>query len=207
MIDLYAWNTPNGRKIPIMLEEAEFDYAIKLVDLDKGEQFDPDFLAISPNNKIPAIIDHAADGGPLAVFESGAILQYLADRSGRMLPSMAPARFEALQWLHWQVASFGPMLSLFSHAVANAEKMGKPAVRHFTEEAVRLFGVLDRRLAESAHVGGSDVTIADIAVYPWTESTHGQLKEATGKSWDHVTRWQDRMSKRPAFGRGMAAIG
>lgn len=206
MIDLYAWNTPNGHKIPIMLEEAELDYTIKLVNLDKGEQFDPDFLAISPNNKIPAIIDHAADGGPLTLFESGVILQYLADRSGRLLPAMGPARFETLQWLHWQTAGFGPMLGQFGHAMTHADDMGEHAVRHFRDEAVRLFGVLDRRLGETQHVGGNELTIADIAVYPWASASHDKLKQATGKSWDHVARWQDRMYKRPAFGRGMAAI-
>lgn len=207
MIDLYAWNTPNGRKIAIMLEEAECDYAIKLVNLDMGEQFEDEFLAISPNSKIPAIVDHSADGAPLTIFESGAILQYLADRTGCLLPATGPARYEALQWLYWQVGGFGPMLGQFRHALANADASGAYALKRFTDEAVRLFGVLDRRLSETPNVGGANFSIADVAAYPFSQHTRALLQETTGQTWDHVARWENRMATRPAVGRGMAAIG
>ncbi len=207
MIDLYAWNTPNGRKITIMLEEAECDYTIRLVDLDAGQQREPDFLAMSPNNKIPVIVDHAADGAPVTIFESGAILQYLADRSGRMLAATGPARYTALQWVYWQVSGFGPMLGQFNYSLAHADELGEATVKRSTDEAARLFGVLDRRLADSPNVGGEAVTIADIAVYPFSQYAHEKLTETTGRRWDHVARWEERMAARPAFGRGMAAIG
>ena len=207
MIDLYAWNTPNGRKITIMLEEAECNYKIKLVNLDADQQFAPDFLAISPNNKIPAIVDHAADGAPLAIFESGAILQYLADRTGHLLPATGPARYEALQWLYWQVGGFGPMLGQFRYALDHADEIGPFALKRFTDEAVRLFSVLDRRLSEAPNVGGANLSIADVATYPLSQYARTQLQETTGRSWDNVARWEGRMAMRPAVGRGMAAIG
>jgi len=206
MIELHAWNTPNGQKIAIMLEETELDYEIHLVNLNNKDQLQPELLRISPNNKIPAIIDTGDAEEPVTVFESGAILQYLAERSGRFLPGSGPDRSNVLQWLYWQVGGFGPKLGEFRNALAHADEMGPYSVKRFTDEASRLFSVLDRRLEESAHVGGASFSIADIAVYPFCIYAHALLTEATGKSWGHVARWTDRMALRPAVGRGMAAM-
>ncbi len=206
MIDLYAWNTPNGRKITIMLEEAELDYKIHLVNLEKKEQFAPEFLKISPNNKIPAIVDNDAPGDPIPVFESGAILLHLADKAQRLIAPSGAERADTLQWLFWQTSGFAPMLGQFNNAIANAEKMGTYGVERFTNEAIRLFGVLDRRLSETEFVGGKSFTIADVTTYPWVEYTHKTLTDQTGKTFEAVKSWQKRIALRPAVGRGMAAL-
>jgi GST-like protein len=206
MITLYTWTTPNGRKISIMLEELGLPYAVKAVNIMKGEQLTPEFLAVSPNNKIPAIVDDEAEGGPLSIFESGAILTYLAEKSGRLLAPSGPARFKALEWLHWQMGGLGPMLGqLGFFAVFSKEKV-PVAIDRFTGEADRLLGVMERRLAEVPYLGGQEYSIADIACYPWTLSATTLLKEPLEKSMatkPHVVAWLKTIGERPAVQRGM----
>jgi GST-like protein len=210
MIDLYAWTTPNGRKISVMLEEAQLDYRVHRVDIGKGEQFAADFLKISPNNKIPAIIDQDAAGGPLSIFESGAILIHLADRAGRFLAAEGRARSETLQWLFWQVGGFGPMLGQYRHFAHRAERGEEPAdsyaLSRFRDEAVRLFRVLETRLAASRYVGGEAISIADFAVYPWSVYVRDKLEADTGAHHPGVARWEAELALRPALSRGMASL-
>ena len=206
MIDLYTWKTPNGRKVSIMLEETGLPYAVKPVDLGRGEQAAPAFLAVSPNGKIPGIVDHDAPGGPLALFESGAILTYLADKSGKLLaPSGAP-RYLAMSWTYWQVGGLGPMLGqlvFFSrHAEPNA-----PAVERFAAEAGRLLHVLEHRLSQAAFLAGDEYSIADIASYPATMAARSMLRQAIpedARDLPATTRWLDQVGARPAVQRGMA---
>ncbi len=166
MIDLYSAATPNGQKIHIMLEEVGLPYRVTWVSISKGEQVEPSFLDISPNNKIPAIVDHdGPDGKPVSVFESGAILLYLAEKTGRFLPSAPRARLEVLQWLFWQMGGFGPMLGQAHHFNAYAPERIRYAMDRYTNEAGRLYGVLDRRLAARDYVAG-DYSIADMAIFP-----------------------------------------
>jgi GST-like protein len=168
MIDLYYWPTPNGHKITIFLEEAGLPYAIKAVNIGKGEQFDPEFLKIAPNNRMPAIVDHdPADGGAaISVFESGAILEYLADKTGKFLPTAARGRFEVLQWLYWQMGGLGPMAGQNHHFSAYAPEKIEYAIRRYVNETARLYGVLNKRLADREFVVGA-YSIADMACYPW----------------------------------------
>lgn len=168
MIDLYYWTTPNGHKVSIFLEEAGLEYRIVPVHIGKGEQFAPEFLKIAPNNRIPAIVDHApADGGePIALFESGAILEYLADKSGQFLPRETRARFNVLQWLYWQMGGVGPMAGQNHHFVRYAPEPIPYAIERYVKETARLYGVLDRQLAGREYVAG-DYSIADMAIYPW----------------------------------------
>jgi GST-like protein len=207
MITLYTWTTPNGRKVSIMLEELGLAYAVKTVNIGKDEQFQPDFLAISPNNKIPAIVDDAAEGGPLALFESGAILQYLADRSGKFLAPSGPARYKALEWLYWQVGGLGPMFGQLGFFTRSAKEKLPLAIERYTNEADRLLGVMDRRLAEGPYLAGAEYTIADMATYPWALATTTYLSEPLGDSLKvkpNVVAWMDRIGARPAVQRGMA---
>jgi GST-like protein len=207
MITLYTWTTPNGRKVPIMLEELGLPYEVRPINIGKREQFHPAYLAISPNNKIPAIVDPDAEGGPLAIFESGAILTYLAETHGRFLPAAGPARYRALEWLHWQVGGLGPMLGQFGFFVMRAPEKSELAIGHFTEEADRLIGVMERRLSESRFLGGDDYSIADIAAYPWTQMAAGPMQVALPKTWEKspsVKRWLAEVGERPAVQRGMA---
>ena len=201
-IDLYYWPTPNGWKITIALEEMGLSYAVRLVDISKGEQFDPAFLALSPNNKMPAIVDHDGPGGrPVPVFESGAILQYLGRKTGKLYPSEERARIEVEQWLMWQVGGFGPMLGQAHHFRLYAPEMIPYAVERYTNEAKRLYGVLDRRLSDRAFVAG-DYSIADIAIAPWA-----RLWERQGQSLDafpNVKRWLETVLAREAVKRGLA---
>nr|WP_249729927.1 glutathione S-transferase N-terminal domain-containing protein [Chelatococcus sp. YT9] len=191
------WTTPNGHKIVIALEELGLPYRITPVNISTGEQFQPDFLKVSPNNRIPAIIDHAPEdgGGPLSVFESGAILEYLADKTGRLLPRERRPRFEVLQWLYWQMGGLGPMAGQAHHFLHYASEDVAYAKDRYVKEANRLYGVLDRRLADRAYVGG-DFSIADIAIYPWVRShaRHGQnLGDFPG-----IRRWYDALDARPS---------
>jgi GST-like protein len=202
MIDFYTWTTPNGRKIGIMLEEARLDYAAHPVNVSKGEQFAAEFLKINPNAKIPAIVDRDAADGPLAVFESGAILVYLAEKSGMFLPTDAAGRAATLQWLFWQVSGFGPMLGQYAHFRLRNEASDAYAKTRYTDEAARLFGVLDARLAESEFVAGA-YSIADMAIYPWSLPVRERVAEASGLSFPHVERWERAVGLRPAVGRGM----
>lgn len=198
MIDLYYWTTPNGNKPLIALEELGLPYRIVPVNISTGEQFQPEFQRIGPNGRIPAIVDHTPeDGGePLGIFESGAILEYLADRTGRLLPREARPRFEALQWLYWQMAGLGPMAGQNHHFTHYAPERIEYAVERYVKETNRLYAVLDRRLADRACIAG-DYSIADIACYPWI-----RLHERQGQdlAWfPNLRRWYDALSQRPAI--------
>lgn len=205
MIQLCYWPTPNGHKITLFLEEAGVPYAIRPIDITAGDQFAPDFLAISPNNRIPAIVDTApADGGaPLSVFESGAILQYLADKTGRFLPRDARARSEVLEWLYWQVGGLGPMAGQNHHFGTYAPEQIPYAIDRYVRETKRLYGVLDRRLEGRAFIAGDDYTIADMACYPWIVPHERQRQNLA----DHpnLRRWFDAIAQRPATLRAYAA--
>jgi GST-like protein len=200
VIDLYFWPTPNGKKISIALEELELPYRIVPVNIGKGEQFRPEFLAISPNNRMPAIVDpNPTDGGaPISIFESGAILIYLAEKTGRLLPIEPRGRTEVLAWLMWQMGGLGPMLGQAHHFRSYAPEKIPYAIDRYTNETHRLYRVLDTRLRDRDYVAG-DYSIADIAAWPWISPT------AQGQSFDefpHLKAWYDRVKARPAVERG-----
>jgi GSH-dependent disulfide-bond oxidoreductase len=202
MIDLYYWTTPNGHKLTIFLEETGLPYAIKPINISKGEQFDPAFLAISPNNRIPAIVDHAPeDGGPpLAMFESGAILLYLADKIGSLIPVAPRARLDCIQWLFWQMANLGPMAGQNHHFRLYAIEKLPYAMTRYLKETGRLYAVLNRRLATHEYIVG-DYSIADIASYPWVQP------ERQGQDigeFPHLKRWKEAIAARPAVQRAYA---
>lgn len=208
MITLYSAATPNGQKIHIMLEECGLPYEVAWVDIDKGEQFAPDFLAISPNNKIPAIVDHDAPGigpggAPFAVFESGAILIYLAEKTGRFLPAEPLARSQVLQWLMFQMGSVGPMLGQAHHFRAYAREKIPYAIERYSSEAARIYGILDRRLAEGDYLAG-EYSIADIAVFPWIR-LHGRQGQNLD-DFPHLKDWFARIAARPAVARDMERL-
>ncbi len=200
MIDLYYWGTPNGLKPRLMLEETGLDYRIVPVDIGKGEQFRPEFLAFAPNNRIPALIDHApSDGGePVRLFESGAILQYLAEKSGRFLPADPRGRAEVMQWLFWQVGGLGPMAGQCGHFRIYAPEPVPYAIDRYTRETARLYGVLDKRLAGREFIAG-DYSIADMACYPWIvpHAAHGQDLD----DFPQLRRWFEAVRERPATQR------
>lgn len=200
MIDLYYWPTPNGHKITIFLEESAIPYRIVPVNIGRGEQFSPEFLEISPNNRIPAIVDHAPEdaGSPLAVFESGAILLYLAEKTGRFLPDDGRKRIEVLQWLCWQIAGLGPMAGQNHHFVQYAPEPIPYAIGRYVAETGRLYAVLDGRL-ESREFIGDHYSIADIACYPWIVS-HERQKQELGE-FPNVKRWFETIRSRPAVAR------
>lgn len=203
-IDLYTWSTPNGWKIPIMLEECGLPYRVVPVNIGKGEQMAPDFLALSPNNKIPAIVDPQGPGGaPISVFESGAILQYLGRKTGCLYPADERARTAVDQWLFWQVGGLGPMLGQAHHFRIYAQEKIPYAIEHFTEEAKRLYGVLDRRLADHEYLA-DDYSIADIATLTWAKFHEKQGIALADRP--HVRRWLDTLLARPAVQRGLGAI-
>ncbi len=201
MIDLYYWPTPNGWKISLALEEMELPYAVRLVNIGRGEQFAPAFLAISPNNRMPAIVDDDPPGGgaPVAVFESGAILLYLAEKCGRFLPTDLRGRFEVTQWVMWQMGGLGPMGGQVGHFRLYAPQPIPYAVDRYTSEVNRLYGVLDRRLAGREYICG-DCSIADFAVWPWIvpHQRHGQ----TIGDFPDLHAWYERMKQRPGVRRG-----
>ena len=206
MITLYTWSTPTGRKIPIMLEECGLPYTVVPVNIGKDEQFAPDFLKVSPNNKIPAIVDDEAEGGPLSVFESGAILTYLAEKTGRFLAPSGPARYKALEWLHWQIGGLGPMLGQLGFFAVRSDEKAPLAIKRFTDEADRLLHVMDRRLGERPYLAGADYSIADIACYAWTLAATSFLKEPLANTLGdvpNVHEWLARVGERPAVKRGM----
>ena len=204
MIDLYTAATPNGQKIHIMLEEAGLPYREHWLDIGKGDQFAPDFLAISPNNKIPAIVDSDGPGGaPVSVFESGAILLYLAEKTGRFLPAAPRARLEVMQWLFWQMGGFGPLLGQAHHFNRYAPERIDYAMRRYTNEASRLYGVLDTRLKDREFVAG-DYSIADMAIFPWCRLYKRQGQEIG--NFPSVKRWFDLVSARPAVRADMAKL-
>jgi GST-like protein len=197
MIDLYYWTTPNGHKITIFLEETGLKYLIVPVNISVGDQFKPEFLAISPNNRMPAIIDHdpAGSGKPISVFESGAILLYLAEKTGKFLPRDLRGRYEVIQWVFWQMGGLGPMAGQNSHFSAYAPEKIPYAIERYVKETNRLYGVLDKRLADRAFMAG-DYSIADMATYPWIvpHERHGQKLE----NFPRLKRWFESIQNRPA---------
>ncbi len=204
MIDLYSWPTPNGHKVHIMLEECSIPYRLHPIDIAAGDQFTPEFLAISPNNKIPAIVDSdGPDGRPISLFESGAILIYLAAKAGRLLPNRMHDRYAALQWLMLQVGHVGPMLGQAHHFRQYARERIEYAVDRYTREAARLYAVMDRRLASVDYFAG-EYSIADIAIYPWTRSHENQGVDLA--DFPNVDRWQQAVGERPAVRRGLEVL-
>ena len=202
MIDVYSWPTPNGHKVHIMLEECGLPWRVHAVNIGKGDQFEADFLAISPNNKIPAIVDpDGPDGAPISVFESGAILLYLAGKTGRFLPADVRGKYEALQWLMFQMGGVGPMLGQAHHFRIYAPEKIPYAVDRYTNEARRLYGVMNGQIRRTgAYIAGPDYSIADIAIYPWLRSWQNQ-----GIDWadfPQLKDWFDRVGARPAVRRG-----
>ena len=202
MIDLYFWPTGNGKKISIMLEEIEMDYRIIPVDIGKGDQHSPEFLKISPNNKMPAIVDHDCEGGPIAIFESGAILEYLAEKSGKLLPRDVHGRYRVLQWVYWQVGGLGPMAGQAHHFLKYAPQEVPYAMHRFKDEVARLYGVLDRQLEGRDFIAG-DYSIADIAAWPWIYRYDWQGQDLN--DFPNVKRWFEAMGERPAVKRGVEA--
>ena len=205
MIEVYSWATPNGHKVHIMLEECGLPYRVHAIDIGAGEQFAPEFLAISPNNKIPAIVDpEGPDGAPLSLSESGAILLYLAAKSGRLLPADVRGKYEVLQWLMFQMGGVGPMLGQAHHFRIYAPQKIPYAIERYSNEARRLYGIMNRRLANSRYVGGDEYSIADIAIFPWLRSWKNQ-----GIDWNdytHLKGWFDEIGARPAVQRGVAVL-
>jgi len=205
MIEVYSWATPNGHKVHVMLEECGLEYRAIPVNIGAGEQFAPEFLAISPNNKIPAIVDpDGPDGRPISLFESGAILLYLAAKTGRFLPADARARWRVLEWLMFQMGSVGPMLGQTHHFRLYAPEKLPYAIDRYSNEAKRIYGVLDKRLTGREWVASDDYSIADIAIFPWLRSWQNQ-----GIDWvdfPHLKRWFDRVAARPAVQRGVEVL-
>ncbi|MBR7798671.1 glutathione binding-like protein [Undibacterium fentianense] len=205
MIDVYSWPTPNGHKIHIMLEECGLQYRAIPIDISAGDQFKPEFLAMSPNNKIPAIVDaDGPDGKPIALFESGAILIYLASKAGRYLGTSDREKYQTLQWLLFQVGGFGPMLGQAHHFRIYAPEKIDYAYDRYSNEAKRLYQVLENQLTQHAYLAGENYTIADIATFPWARSAANQ-----GIDWadyPNAKRWFDQISQRPAVQRGLAVL-
>ncbi|HUD31748.1 MAG TPA: glutathione binding-like protein [Variovorax sp.] len=204
-IQVHTWPTPNGHKVHVMLEECGLPYEAHAVDIGKGEQFAPDFLAISPNNKIPAITDpEGPEGRPISLFESGAILVYLAGKTGRFLPTGDRERYEVLQWLMFQMGGVGPMLGQAHHFRLYAPEKLSYAIERYTNEARRLYGVIDRQLSKHAFIAGADYSIADIAIFPWLRSWENQ--GVVIDEYPHLKAWFDAIAARPAVQRGVAVL-
>lgn len=205
MIDVYTWPTPNGHKVHIALEELGLAYRVQPINIGQGDQFAASFLDISPNNKIPAIVDdNGPDGQPISVFESGAILLYLAEKTGQLMPTEPRARYAALEWLMFQMGGLGPMLGQAHHFRQYAPETIDYAVNRYTNEAARLYGVMDRRLADRDWLVGEAYSMADIACYPWIRPHDNQ-----GQSLDdfpHLKQWFERISARPAVERGVQVL-
>ena len=199
MIDLYYWPTPNGWKISIMLEECGLDYTMIPVDIGRGDQFKPEFLAISPNNRMPAIVDHDVEGEPVSVFESGAILMYLAEKTGRFLPAGPRARFEVMQWVFWQVGGLGPMAGQLGHFTNYAPEKIEYARKRYGDEYNRLLGIIEKQLASRDYLCG-DYSIADMASWPWVV-VHERLRQSLNE-FPRVSAWDERMKARPAVAVG-----
>jgi len=204
MIDLYYWPTPNGHKVTLLLEELGLPYQIKPVNIGAGDQFKPEFLAISPNNKMPALVDHQpADGGaPQSVFESGEILLYLAEKTGRFLPADSRGRVAVLEWLFWQMAGLGPMSGQMGHFNVYAPEQIPYAIERYNNEVRRLHGVMDKRLADSAYLGGAVYSIADMASYPWIGAYDTLPVDVD--AFPNLKRWHDAIAARPATQRAYA---
>jgi GSH-dependent disulfide-bond oxidoreductase len=209
MIDVYSWATPNGHKVHIMLEECGYklgkDWLAHPINIGKGDQFTPEFLKISPNNKIPAMVDpNGSDGKPISMMESGAILLYLASKTGKFMPKTDRAKFEMMEWLMFQMGGVGPMLGQAHHFRIYAPEKIEYAVNRYTNEAKRLYGVMDKRLSANKFIAGNTYTIADIAIFPWLRSWQNQ-----GIDWadyPHLKAWFDKIAARPAVIRGVAVL-
>ena len=206
MIELYTWPTPNGHKVHIALEELGLPYTVHAVDIGAGDQFKPDFLKISPNNRSPAIVDRDGPGGrQMALFESGAILIYLAEKTGRLLaPKGSAARYAAIQWLMFQMGGIGPMLGQSHHFRVFAPEKYQYAIDRYTNEAKRLYGVLDRRLGEAPYLAGAEFGIADIATFPWLR--YSEHQGVVLAEYPNVQRWFDAVASRPAVERGLQVL-
>ena len=210
MIDLYYWPTPNGWKVSIMLEECGLDFNLIPVDIGGGDQFKASFLKISPNNRMPAIVDHAPLGGgePLAIFESGAILEYLAEKTGQFLPTTPREKYRVLQWVHWQMANLGPMMGNANHFKNYAKNIADDAaqleygIKRFTGEVDRLAGVMDANLSVNEYMAGAEYTIADIICWPWACLMAHLIDQKMWETFPHVKRWVDLVGSRPAVGKG-----
>ncbi|NLF52796.1 MAG: glutathione S-transferase family protein [Thauera phenolivorans] len=202
MITLYTWGTPNGRKISIALEELGLPYEVRTIDITHGQQYTPEFLALNPNHKIPVLVDpDGPDGAPITLSESGAILLYLAEKTGRLLPAAARARYAALQWLMFQMGGIGPMLGQAHHFLRFAPDVIPYAVERYSKEAARLYGVLETRLTDCDWLAGDEYSIADIATFPWI-ARHDWQGIDLGR-YLAVKRWYDAIADRPAVRRGM----
>lgn len=205
MIEVLTWPTPNGHKVHVMLEECALPYRVTPVNIGAGDQFQPQFLAVSPNNKIPAITDpDGPDGKPISLFESGAILLYLAAKTGKFLPATDRERFEVLQWLMFQIGSVGPMLGQAHHFRIYAPEPITYAIDRYSNEAKRLYGVIDKRLARSPFLGGTEYSIADIATFPWLRSWENQ--GVTLSDYPHLEKWYEAIAARPAVQRGVQVL-
>ena len=205
MIDLYTWPTPNGHKVHIMLEELELPYNVIPINIGKGDQFDPEFLKISPNNKMPAMVDpDGPDGKPIAIFESGAILLYLAEKTGKLMPQDMRGRYAVMQWLMFQMGSVGPMLGQAHHFRGYAQDNLQYAVDRYTNETGRIYNVIDNQLKESKWIAGDDYTIADIAIFPWLRSYERQGQDLN--DFPLLKKWFETIEARPAVVRGVAVL-
>ncbi len=210
MIDLHYWPTPNGWKVSIALEECGFEYNLIPIDIGGGDQFTAEFLRISPNNRMPAIVDHDPIGGgePLALFESGAILEYLADKAGQFLPTSGPQRYRVLQWVHWQMANLGPMMGNANHFknygknIADDPKQLEYGTKRFVGEVDRLAGVMDAQLGANQFLAGADYSIADMITWPWAMLLNRLIDDEIWNQFPQVKRWVDEVGARPAVAKG-----
>ncbi len=205
MIDLYTWGTPNGRKVSIMLEELGLPYRTHPINIGKDDQFKPEFVAINPNSKIPAIVDPEGPGGKLPLFESGAILIYLAEKTGKFLPSDPRKRIIVLQWLMFQMGGVGPMFGQTHHFLRNAKEDVPYGKQRYHAETKRLYGVMNKRLGEARYLAGDEYTIADIATFPWV--SRYEWHQVDLGEFPNVKRWFDEIAARPAVKKGMAVPG
>jgi len=202
MIELYTWSTPNGRKVSIMLEECGLAYSVHKINIGAREQFAPEYVAINPNAKIPSIVDPEGPGGtPIQMMESGAILIYLSEKTGKLLPQSSRGRYKALEWLMFQMGHIGPMFGQVHHFVRSAKEQVPYAIERYVKEKDRLYGVLDRRLSQAEYLAG-EYSIADIATYPWVARHEWHKTDLS--AWQNVKRWFDTVGARPAVRRGMA---
>ncbi len=210
MIDVHYWPTPNGWKVTIMLEECGLPYNIIPVDIGSGDQFSAEFLRISPNNRMPAIVDHEplGAGEPITIFESGAILEYLAEKSGQFLPTQPRDRYRVLQWVHWQMANLGPMMGNANHFknygknIADDPAQLEYGIKRFVGEVDRLSGVMDAQLSVNQYLAGSDYSIADIISWPWAMLLGRMMDESVWESFPHLKRWVDEVGARPGVDKG-----
>jgi GSH-dependent disulfide-bond oxidoreductase len=206
VIDLFTWGTPNGRKVSVMLEECGLAYNVHPIDIGKGDQFKPEFVAIDPNSKIPAIVDtEGPDGKPFSLFESGAILIYLSGKTGKFLPAATSGKYVALQWLMFQMGGVGPFFGQVHHFLRAAKEPVPYAIDRYVKEKDRLYGVLDKRLGAAKNLAGDEYTIADIATYPWVARYEWHKTDLN--QFPNVKRWFDAISQRPAVQRGMKVPG